>query len=58
MLNSVLWSKTILHKTKQKTYVLGFNSKYSTIWGRNTDTEHKTGEQITGNWDGFLEKIH
>jgi hypothetical protein len=21
------------------------------------DTKHTTGEQITGNWDGFLEKI-
>jgi hypothetical protein len=48
MLNSVLWSKTILHKTKQ-TYVPGFSPKYFTIWGRNMDTNHTTGEQITGN---------
>jgi hypothetical protein len=25
------------------------------LWGRNVDTKHTTGEQITGNWDGFLE---
>jgi hypothetical protein len=30
MLNSVLWSRTILHKIK-KTYVPGFSPKYSTI---------------------------
>jgi hypothetical protein len=34
MLNSVLWSETILHKTK-KSYVPGFSPKYFTIWGRN-----------------------
>jgi hypothetical protein len=55
MLNSVLWSKNILHKTK-KTHVSGFNPKYFNIWGRNMDTK-RTGEQITGNGDGFLEKI-
>jgi hypothetical protein len=49
MLNSVLWSKNIL--------VPGFSPKYFTIWGRNMDTKHTTGEQIAGNWDGFLEKI-
>jgi hypothetical protein len=48
-LNSVLWSKTVLHKTKKKTYVPGFSPKYFTIWGRNMDTKHTTGEQITGN---------
>jgi hypothetical protein len=48
MLNSVLWSKTILHKTK-KTHVPGFSPKYLTIWGRNMVTKHTTGEQITGN---------
>jgi hypothetical protein len=31
--------------------------EYFTIWGRNMDTKYTTGEQITGNWDGFLEKI-
>jgi hypothetical protein len=36
MLNSVLWSKTILH-------VPGFSPKYFTIWGRNMDTKHTTG---------------
>jgi hypothetical protein len=56
MLNSILWSKTVFHKTK-KTYVPGFSPKYFTIWGTNMDTKHTTGEQITGNWDGFLEKI-
>jgi hypothetical protein len=48
MLNSVLWRKTIRHKTK-KTYVPGFSPKYFTIGGRNMDTKHTTGEQITGN---------
>jgi hypothetical protein len=48
MLNSALWNKTILHKTKKK-YVPGFSPKYFTIWGRNMDTKHTTGEQITGN---------
>jgi hypothetical protein len=48
MLNSVLRSKNILHKTK-KTHVPGFSPKYFTIWGRNMDTKHTTGEQITGN---------
>jgi hypothetical protein len=38
----------------QKTHVPGFSPKYFTIWGRNMDTKHTTGEQITGNWDGFL----
>jgi hypothetical protein len=33
----------------QKTYVPGFSLKYFTIWGRNMDTKHTTGEQITGN---------
>jgi hypothetical protein len=47
-LNSVLWSKTILHKIK-KIYVPGFSPKYSTIWGRNMDTKHTAREQITGN---------
>jgi hypothetical protein len=41
----------------QKTYVPGFSPKYFTIWGRNMVTKHATGEQITGNWGGFLEKI-
>jgi hypothetical protein len=36
MLNSVLWSKIILH-------VPGFSRKYFTIWGRNMDTKHTTG---------------
>jgi hypothetical protein len=31
------------------TYVPGFSPKYFTIWDRNTDTKHTTGEQITGN---------
>jgi hypothetical protein len=48
MLNSVLWSKAILHKTK-KTHVPGFSPNYFTIWGRNMVTKHTTGEQITGN---------
>jgi hypothetical protein len=48
MLNSVLWSKAMLHKTK-KTYVPGFSTKYLTIWGRNMDIKHTTGEQIAGN---------
>jgi hypothetical protein len=48
MLNSVLWSKSVLHKTK-KTHVPGFSPKYFTIWGRNMDTKHTTGTQITGN---------
>jgi hypothetical protein len=43
MLNSVLWSKTILHRTK-KTYVPGFSPKYFTMWGRNVDTKHTTGK--------------
>jgi hypothetical protein len=47
-LNSVLWNKTVPHKTK-KTYVPGFSPKYFTIWGRNMDTKRTTGEQITGN---------
>jgi hypothetical protein len=47
VLNSVLWSKNILHKTT-KTHVPGFSPKYFTIWGRNMDTKHTTGEQITG----------
>jgi hypothetical protein len=46
MLNSVLWSKTILHKTK--THVPGFSPRYFSIRGRNMDTKHTTGEQITG----------
>jgi hypothetical protein len=32
----------------QKTYVSGFSPKYLTICGRNMDTKHTTGEQITG----------
>jgi hypothetical protein len=28
----------------QKTYVPGFSPKYFTIWGRNMDTKHTTGE--------------
>jgi hypothetical protein len=48
MLNSVLWSKTILHKTR-KNYVPRFSPKYFTIWGRKMDTNHTTGKQITGN---------
>jgi hypothetical protein len=47
MLNSVLWSKTILHKTK--TCVPGFSPKYFTVWSRNMDTKHTRGKQITGN---------
>jgi hypothetical protein len=31
-----------------KTYVQGFSPKYFTIWGRNMDTKHTTGEQMTG----------
>jgi hypothetical protein len=41
----------------RKTYVPSFSQNDSTMWGRNIDTKHTTGEQITGNWDGFLEKI-
>jgi hypothetical protein len=48
ILNSVLWSRTIPHKTKKK-YVPGFSPKYFAIWGRNVDTKHTTGKQITGN---------
>jgi hypothetical protein len=48
MLNSVLWIKLILHKTK-KSYVPGFSPKYFTICGRNMDSKHTTDEQITGN---------
>jgi hypothetical protein len=33
----------------QKTHVPGFSPKYFTTWGRNMDTKHTTGEQITGN---------
>jgi hypothetical protein len=33
----------------QKTYIPGFSPKYFTIWGRNMETKHTTGEQITGN---------
>jgi hypothetical protein len=33
----------------QKPHVPGFSPKYFTIWGRNMDTTHTTGEQITGN---------
>jgi hypothetical protein len=33
----------------QKNGVPGFSPKYFTIWGRNMDTKHTTGEQITGN---------
>jgi hypothetical protein len=33
----------------QKTYVPGFSPKYFAIWGRNMDTKHTTGEQVTGN---------
>jgi hypothetical protein len=33
----------------QKTHVPGFSPKYFTIRGRNMDTKHTTGEQITGN---------
>jgi hypothetical protein len=33
----------------QKTRVPGFSPKYSSIWGRNMDTKHTTGKQITGN---------
>jgi hypothetical protein len=33
----------------QKTDVPGFSPRYFTIWGRNMDTKHTTGEQITGN---------
>jgi hypothetical protein len=33
----------------QKTHVPGFSPKYFTIWSRNMDTRHTTGEQITGN---------
>jgi hypothetical protein len=28
----------------QKNYVPGFSAKYSTIWGRNMNTKHTTGE--------------
>jgi hypothetical protein len=46
-LNSLLWIENILHKTKK--LVPGFSPKYFTVWGRNMDTRHTTGEQITGN---------
>jgi hypothetical protein len=50
ILKSVLWRKTILHKKKKKkTHVPGFSPKYLSIWGRNMDTKHTTGEQITCN---------
>jgi hypothetical protein len=48
--NSVLWSKTILHKTKQLTYQALVKSIL--LYGA---CKHTTGEKITGNWDGFLE---
>jgi hypothetical protein len=38
-----------LFSQNQKTHVPGFSPKYFTIWGRNMDTKHTTGEQITGN---------
>jgi hypothetical protein len=31
---------------KQSTYVPGLSPKYSTIWGRNMDTKHTTGEKL------------
>jgi hypothetical protein len=37
------------HSQNQKTHVPGFSPKYFTIWGRNMDTKHTTGEQIAGN---------
>jgi hypothetical protein len=40
MLNSVLWSKTILHKTKKLMYQALVQSIL---------LKHTTGEQITGN---------
>jgi hypothetical protein len=39
----------IITLLNQKTYVPVFSQKYFTIWGRNMDTKHTTGEQITGN---------
>jgi hypothetical protein len=33
----------------QKSHVPGFSQKYITVWGRDMDTKHTTGEQITGN---------
>jgi hypothetical protein len=56
-LSRMLGANLSFTKPKKKTYVPGFSQKYFTIWGRNMDTKHTTGEQITGNWDGSLEKI-
>jgi hypothetical protein len=44
MLNSVLWSKTLLHKTKKKNLCTRLSLKYYTMWGRNMDTKHTTGK--------------
>jgi hypothetical protein len=48
MLNSCLVEQNYPSQN-QKTYVPGFSPKYFTIWGRNMDTKHTTGKQITGN---------
>jgi hypothetical protein len=40
MLNSVLWSKNILHNTKKKSLCTDFSPKCSTIWSRNKDTKN------------------
>jgi hypothetical protein len=40
---------TTLEIERKKTYVPGFSPKYFTICGRNMDTKHTTGKQITGN---------
>jgi hypothetical protein len=42
VLNSVLCSKNILHKTKKKKKLVYqvSSQKYFTIWGRNMDTKH------------------
>jgi hypothetical protein len=36
-------------QNQKNTYVPGFSPKYSTIWGRNMDTKHTTGEQTICN---------
>jgi hypothetical protein len=43
---SVPYNIPIINK---KTHVPGFSPKYFTIWGRNMDTKHTIGEQVTGN---------
>jgi hypothetical protein len=39
----------VVEVRNREKYLHKFSQKYFTIWGRNMDTKHTTGEQITGN---------